>query len=37
MIEGPYEYLERVRARRFELVDDWCVRAALSLEHESGP
>jgi len=36
MPEGPYEYFEGVRARRFELVDDdGIVRAALSVEHES--
>ena len=38
MVGGPYEYFERVRARRFELVDDdGNVRAALSVEHENGP
>ena len=37
MTVGPHEYLERVRARRFELVgDDGSVRAALSVEHQSG-
>ena len=37
MAEQPYQYFERVRARRFELVDDdGNVRAALSVEHESG-
>lgn len=37
MVEGPYEYFDRVRARRFELVDDGGnVRAVLSVEHESG-
>jgi hypothetical protein len=37
MAQEPYEYFERVRAKRFELVDDdWNVRAALSVEHESG-
>ena len=36
MAEEPYEYFERIRARRFELVDDdMNVRAALSVEHES--
>jgi hypothetical protein len=37
MAEWPYEYFERVRARRFELVDDdRVVRAVHSVEHESG-
>jgi hypothetical protein len=38
MAEEPYEYFERIRARRFELVDDdMNVQATLSVEHESGP